>query len=216
MILLIYGSGGLGREVYDLACRINQKENRWEEISFIDDVRIEENLKGIKVYKFEQALSIKENCECVVALGEPNSREKLYNKLIENDFNLVTLIDPSAIVSPSAVIKEGCVISPWVRVSNNSVIQSNCLIQTYVNVGHDITIGQHSVFGTGTFPGGYSTYGNKVFIGMGVTLKDKLNIGDNVIIGMGSTVFNDIPSDVIVLGNPARVMRKNEDGKIFK
>lgn len=59
MILLIYGSGGFGREVYDLAKRINHKENRWSEISFIDDIREENNLNGIRVYKFQEILSIK-------------------------------------------------------------------------------------------------------------------------------------------------------------
>jgi acetyltransferase-like isoleucine patch superfamily enzyme len=29
-------------------------------------------------------------------------------------------------------------------------------------------------------------------------------------------VFNDIPDDVIALGNPARVMRKNEEHRVFQ
>ena len=42
-----------------------------------------------------------------------------------------------------------------------------------------------------------------------------LNIGDDAIIGMGSVVFRDVPSGVIVLGNPARETRGNAEHKIF-
>ena len=36
MILGIYGAGGLGREVYELAKIINSCNNRWDQIFFID------------------------------------------------------------------------------------------------------------------------------------------------------------------------------------
>jgi acetyltransferase-like isoleucine patch superfamily enzyme len=47
-------------------------------------------------------------------------------------------------------------------------------------------------------------------------IRENLNIGDHSIIGMGSMVFRDIPEKVIAIGNPARVMRKNENNKVFK
>jgi len=43
----------------------------------------------------------------------------------------------------------------------------------------------------------------------------EVKIGDSSIIGMGSVVYKDIPDEVIALGNPARVARKNEDKKVF-
>lgn len=215
MILLIYGSGGLGREVYDLANRINAKESCWSDISFIDDIREENQLNGIKIYKFKEILSLK-NVECIVAVGEPESREKLYNKLKQNNLKIATLIDPSAVISKSSIIEEGCIISPFVLVANNAYIDVNTLIQPCVNIGHDTVIGKHSVISSGVFPGGGTIFEDKVYVGMGAIIKEKLKIGSNSIIGMGSCVFNDIPSEVIVLGNPAKVIRKNEEHKIFK
>ncbi len=215
MILLIYGSGGLGKEVYDLAKRINKKEKRWSEISFIDDIRGENNLNGIKVFKFEEIFSLKDT-ECIVAVGEPDSREKLYNRLKQNSLKIATLIDPGAIISDDSVIEEGCIISPWVLIANGSHIKANSLIQASVNIGHDISVGKHSIISSGVFPGGGDVFGDKVYVGMGANIKEKLNIGSNSIIGMGSSVFSDVPPDMIVLGNPARVIRKNEENKIFK
>lgn len=215
MMLLIYGSGGLGREVYDLATRINKENQRWSEIAFIDDFRPDSELDGVKVLKFSDILQL-ENTECIVAVGEPNSREKLYQKLKQNNQKIATLIDPSAIVSNSATVEEGSIICAFVLIANKTRICQNVLVQSFVNVGHDILVGSHSVISSGVFPGGGDVFGEKVYIGMGATIKEKLTVGDNSIIGMGSYVFQNIPSDVIALGNPARVMRKNEDGKVFK
>lgn len=215
MILLIYGSGGLGREVYDLATRINQKKQRWSEISFINDIKPDSEIDNVKLFKFNDILLL-ENTECIVAVGEPNSREKLYQKLKKNNQKIATLIDPTVVISSSATIGEGCIICAFVLIANNVRIFSNVLVQSFVNIGHDILIGNHAVISSGVFPGGGDILGDKVYIGMGATIKEKLTIGDNSIIGMGACVFQNIPSDVIALGNPARVMRKNEDGKIFR
>ena len=215
MQLLIYGSSGFGREVYDLACRINNKINCWTDISFIDDVREEKSLNGIKIYKFEEILSLTD-VECIIALGEPSYREKQYNRLSENNIQIATLIDPSAIVSDSAIIKKGCIISAFSLIANKVYIKENSIIQTYVNVGHDIIIGKHSVLSSNVSPGGGDVFGDKVYVGMGAVIKEKLNIGNNSIIGMGACVFNDIPPDVIALGNPARPIRRNEAQKVFK
>jgi acetyltransferase-like isoleucine patch superfamily enzyme len=43
-----------------------------------------------------------------------------------------------------------------------------------------------------------------------------MQIGHSSIIGMGSVVHIDIPDEVIALGNPTRVVRRNEDKKVFK
>ena len=50
---------------------------------------------------------------------------------------------------------------------------------------------------------------------MGAQIKQGVKIGSNTIIGMGSVVYNDIPNNVIALGNPARVSRKNINNKVF-
>jgi len=53
-------------------------------------------------------------------------------------------------------------------------------------------------------------------LGIGAQVKDGLSIGPDVIVGMGSVVYKSIPNLAIVLGRPARPMRRNEDKKVFK
>lgn len=52
------------------------------------------------------------------------------------------------------------------------------------------------------------TIGNNVWIGGSVTILAGVTIGDNVTIGAGSVVVRDVPSGVVVAGNPARIIKK--------
>lgn len=52
------------------------------------------------------------------------------------------------------------------------------------------------------------TIGNNVWIGGSVTILAGVTIGDNVTVGAGSVVVRDIPSGVVVAGNPARIIKK--------
>lgn len=50
--------------------------------------------------------------------------------------------------------------------------------------------------------------GNNVWFGGNVTVIGGVRIGDNVVIGAGSTVTKDIPDNVVVVGNPARIIKE--------
>jgi galactoside O-acetyltransferase len=49
--------------------------------------------------------------------------------------------------------------------------------------------------------------GNNCWLGAGVIVLGGVTIGDNSVIGAGSVVTKDIPSNVIAVGNPCRVLR---------
>jgi len=51
------------------------------------------------------------------------------------------------------------------------------------------------------------TIGNNVWIGGNVVILPGVSIGDNVIVGAGSVVTKDIPDKMLVVGNPARILR---------
>lgn len=58
--------------------------------------------------------------------------------------------------------------------------------------------------------------GKNCWIGAGVIIVPGITIGDNVVIGAGSVVTKDIPSNVIAVGNPCRVLREvNEHDKEY-
>jgi galactoside O-acetyltransferase len=50
--------------------------------------------------------------------------------------------------------------------------------------------------------------GRCCWIGAGAIILPGVTIGDNTVIGAGSVVTNDIPANVVAVGNPCRVMRE--------
>jgi len=58
------------------------------------------------------------------------------------------------------------------------------------------------------------TIGNNVFIGIRSIILCGVTIGNNVIVGAGSVVTKDIPDNVVVGGNPAKIICTIEEFKI--
>ena len=58
--------------------------------------------------------------------------------------------------------------------------------------------------------------GRNCWLGAGVVVLPGVTIGDNTVIGAGSVVTKDIPSDVVAVGNPCKVLREiNERDKEY-
>lgn len=109
-------SGTSWKKIYDLAYRINAIKHRWQNIFFIDDIRRERHFYFGDVLRLSEVHSIKDKIEAVVANGTPKYRKKMAEILKQADISLVNLIDPSAIISPSAHISGGgTVIRPLLK-----------------------------------------------------------------------------------------------------
>lgn len=216
MDLMIYGSGSTGREIADVAQLINRLESRWRAIYFLDDVRQDHDHYGLNVLKLRDLEARSDPFECIIAIGEPLLRSEMHQRLNQWKFPLATVIDPSARISDSAHIGSGCFIGPGSFVSSNTTLEENVMLEINTIVGHDISIGAHTVVSSCTVLGGGTRIGAHSFIGLNCAVKERTVIGSGVVIGMQSAVFNDIPDDVIALGNPCRVLKKNETGRVFK
>lgn len=92
---------------------------------------------------------------------------------------------------------------PWlIEIGDDVKITEGVTILTH---GYDWSVLQN-VYGEILGSAGKVKIGNNVFVGMKSTILKGVEIGDNVIIGANSLVNKDIPSNVVVAGNPARVI----------
>lgn len=216
--LYIYCAGGFGKEIMDVARRMNASSQRWMNIHFLDDYCDCASKYGANVYKLEHLLSSSSLAqgEVVIASGEPAVRSKLAERLTAVGVSLGVVVDVTTLVADSAVLDSGVVVSPLCSISSDARLKRNSSVNTMSIVGHDVEIGENSVISSMVNIGGASKIGANCYIGMGALIKESVMIGDNVIIGMGSVVYQDVPDGVIALGNPARPMRPNTDQKVFK
>lgn len=215
-VLGIYGASGLGREVLELAGIINLKVQLWDEIIFIDDNTSLNEVNNVKVYTYQKAVEFyKDVLEGVIAVGEPEIKRKLYDKLEFDGIDFATLIHPDIHIPQTTSVGKGTVINVGAFISCNAQIEENVYIQPHVNIGHDCILAKGCVISGFVNMGGNCYVGKASYIGLSTCVKQGIKIGDGTIIGMASAVYKDIPSNVIAMGNPARVMKKNEDKRVF-
>jgi len=219
MKLCIYGMGGFGKEVFDIASRINKENSYWDDIFFmVDDLDTNVEAYKTKLYSVKDVFKEYDTnlFEVIIAVGEPKTRKMLFNKVRQKGAKLATLIDPSAIISDTAIINKGTIVAPLSIVACSTILGRNTVVNTHSTIGHDIVIGDHSSISSHVTVGGSSVIGEESYVGLGSQIKEQTKIGSKVIVGMGSIVYSDMPDRVIALGNPARVSRKNDDGLVFK
>ncbi|MCR5670825.1 MAG: acetyltransferase [Butyrivibrio sp.] len=216
MVLGIYGAGGNGKTVVDLARYINRHKKTWDRIVFIDDVTQEKNVYNTDVYPFKEAIEIfdKNEIEYVISLGEPADREMLFNRLKENGCRMGTLINPNAWLPDDLKMGEGIILGDC-TVGSDTYIGDNVFVSQDAVIGHDTNIGSHGVVSAGCFIAGHCNIGNKVYVGPRSALRDRIKVEDNAIIAIGAVVFKDVPGNVIALGNPAKHIKKDDNYRIF-
>ena len=130
----------------------------------------------------------------------------------------------------NCTIDDGTKIGTFVEIQKNSHIGKNCKISSHTFICEGITIkdgvfvGHNVSFINDNYPLAVNqdfslktdsdwrlmktTVGNKVSIGTSSTILGGIHIGENSIIGAGSVVTSDVPPNVIVAGNPAKILRK--------
>lgn len=80
------------------------------------------------------------------------------------------------------------------------------IVSRFTTFGSNVNLSQFVSNGTNSDKG--AIIGNSVYIGTNVSIVGDVTIGDNVTIGAGSVVTHDIPSNVTVAGNPARIINE--------
>lgn len=213
MILAVYrtGKGGFAREVIDSARRFNLAYKTWSRIVVVDEMPHEASFYGAEVYRLGTAREkfSSEKIVGVAATGDPALRKSLSRQMMGSGISLTTLVDNTAIVSDTAKIGLGSIISTGCFVSSDAGLGEGVALVAHATVGHDVQLGEYCTVSGMVNIGGYSTIGSECFIGMGAQLKDGIKVGRNVVVGMGSVVYADLPDQVVAVGNPCRPMRPN-------
>ena len=147
----------------------------------------------------------------VIAIGNPfgNVRMQLHTLMKKKGLSPVSFAEQTALICKTATYGEGLQVMPAAIVHNDVRIGDQCIINTRALVEHDCVLKNGVEIGPGAVLCGRVNVGENSWIGANATIRPRVTIGDNTIIGAGAVVVTDIPSNVVAVGVPAKVIREN-------
>lgn len=146
----------------------------------------------------------KDTVSCVLAIGYPKERMRVFNMLRNLGIDMETIISPEIYVDQTCKIGEGCYIGYRTVLSVNSVIGDGVFINTDGILGHNLTIGDFVTIWPRVTISGYCTIESLAEIGGGTYIIPRRKIGEGAVIAAGSVVFSNVKAGTRVIGNPAK------------
>ncbi|HEU5237845.1 MAG TPA: hypothetical protein VFU37_11925 [Pyrinomonadaceae bacterium] len=142
----------------------------------------------------------------LVALGEPELRRTLFERLQLADARLGTFVDSQAYVSSFSSIAEGVIVYPHATVHAWVTLERGVLINSNSSIGHETHIGAFTTVGPGSSLGGKIWLGERVYVGIGATMIEEITVADGTILGAGTVVVRNCDQPGTYVGVPARLL----------
>lgn len=210
MRLLIWGAGALGQAVVETVQ--SMPESPYTDVGFVVDGPSTPEIMGIPVRGDRRLLAELDPAthRICVASTLPAHRLAMLELLDSLGLKAATVIDPRALVRPSAQLGDGCIVLPQAVIHTAAQLGRAVLVQTGCCVSHDNVIGDGCTLHAGVNLLGAVQVGAGTRVGAGAVVYSGLQLGSWSLIGMGAVVLAAVPDYATVAGNPARIVERAE------
>jgi sugar O-acyltransferase (sialic acid O-acetyltransferase NeuD family) len=210
--MIIVGAKGFAKEVLEVLRQLGQDAG----VAFYDDVSTD--LPEMLFNQFPILKNIQEaesyfesvgNRSFTLGLGRPDVRYKLAKKFESIGGQLVSTISPFAQVGHyDNQLSEGINLMTGSVITNSVKVGRGCLVNLNCTIGHDCRIGDFVEMSPGVHISGNCNIGAFTNLGTNATVLPSVTIGSNVVVGAGCVVTKDLPSNVVVVGLPGKVVKE--------
>lgn len=191
-------------------------------VALFDNKRVAAPIAGVPLYlgreNFERWSAERPKIRRVaflVTIGGDLGRDRLelQDFLESRGLCALTAVHRTAFIATDAVLGPGTQVCGNASVSALSRVGRGCIINTAAIVDHECEISDGVHIMPGAHLAGCVRVGRCATIGTGAVVLPWLKIGEGSMVGAGAVVVKDVRPGEVVVGNPARVLRRKNEGK---
>lgn len=214
--IVIYGAGGLGREVACIINQINQKaeEPLWNLLGFYDDGQPKglTNDYGSILGALDDLVAYPKHISVIMGIATPMVVSKIVSQLKKNpniDFPNIISPDLEFFDANNYSMGEGNFVNKRCMMSINTHLGNFNSLGAGTTIGHDAHIGDFNVFMPMVQICGHALIGCLNFFGLSSIMLQDLKVNEGITLGAASILMKDATIDnATYFGNPARVIIK--------
>jgi len=201
--MYLYGASGHAKVIID-----SLKASGKKILGLFDDNPKVKKLLEYNVYGPFDVIRLG-NEDLIISIGLNNIRKKIVENLPET-ICYGKAIHPSAIISEYANLGFGTVVMQGAVIQTSVSIGRHCIINTTASVDHDCIIEDYVHISPNATLCGAVYVGEGSQVGAGAVVIPGIKIGRWSLVAAGAVVMKDVPDHVLVIGNPARVVKNTE------
>jgi sugar O-acyltransferase (sialic acid O-acetyltransferase NeuD family) len=206
--VIIVGAGGFGREALQWASDAwPEQAGRIAGFLSADPAALDRHATRLPILGDPDTFRLLPGDGLVLAIGIPQVRRQVAERLAQRGANFLTLVHPTAIVAATATVGTGSVICPQAVVSDAAGLGRCVLVNYHASLGHDAKAGEYTVFSPYATLGGGAIVEEDVFLGLHATVGPRVRIGAGTKVSANSAALVSVPRRTLVYGVPGQIGR---------
>ena len=213
--LVIFGAGGLGREVLLLVQQLNEAGAGWQVRGFYDDQPpTTPTVAGLPYLGTAADLNATpEPLAVAVAVGSSTSRAAVVARLTSPQLRFPALVHPEVRAAPGQRLHlgAGCLVQQACILTCDITLGRFVLLNLGCTVGHDAVLGDFCSLMPHANVGGGAQLGAGCYLGTNATIIQQVQVGAGTVVGAGAVVVRDLPAGITAVGVPARQLAMSNE-----
>lgn len=213
--IVVFGCGGMGREVLSILRAMPGAEQRWQFRGFVadwpEDLDAVDRLGECYLGTPESAVaagSVSGPVNYVVGVGDGAARATIDARLRALGWRPVTLIHPTASVGADVGIGEGSVLCPGAHATTGVTIGRGTILNVGASVSHDAILGDFVTLSPHASVLGRAIVGDRSTIHTGAVVAPRVLVGTGCVVGAGAVALGPVEDGQVVVGTPARAIAR--------
>ena len=207
--IVICGAGGFAREIACVINAINNKEQKWNFLGFIEAdpaLKGTSNEYGSIIGNDDELNNWDKPIDVVIGVGSPLLLKKIVEKLTNPNISFPNVISPNTCFLDIENVKfgKGNVIMPNTLISCNVTFGNFNYLNVFGQIGHDACLGNYNIAMPSVNLSGGVIIGDCNMFGVKSTILQYKKVGNNVSLTPSSVLMRNGKDNMTYMGNPAK------------